>query len=306
MGAEQQVVYGVTEAVDRKCEICSSAEVQFLYRLPCYDGPYKATRSEEARPYWRCSNCGFVFTTSYDPTLYESYYRALAEDYHELHDGEQSRYELVRHALNGNRSLRILDYGCGAGTFLSSLPASYEKYGIELSKSAAAEAERKGIRVVTPNALREPGLRRSFDVVVSIDVVEHVSSLSELRSLFADSLRDGVLLLLLTGNVESHAARKAGRYWYYLQYAEHISFLAERSTRSWLEPAFDEISFQEINHHPSTLGERISSLAKFPAAWVLEKAGVIQRLKRFPKLHLTRDHFLVSARRRSFNGGCGG
>lgn len=291
---------------DRKCEICASSAAEFLYRLPCYDGPYTDATSEECRSFWKCANCGFVFTTGYDPKLYESYYSALPEDYHRLHDIDRSRYELIRRELNGHGSLRILDYGCGNGEFLSSLPSAYEKYGVEVSERAAAEARRRGIRVLPPNDLRKPELRRSFDVVVSIDVVEHVSGLSELRNHFRDSLRDGGLLLLLTGNAEGRAARKAGRYWYYHQYAEHVSFLGERSARIWLESEFQEISFQEISHHPPTFNEKFGSLAKFPIAWTLEKAGLIHHLRRFPKLYPPCDHFLVSARRRLSNGGSTG
>jgi hypothetical protein len=170
---------------------------------------------------------------------------------------------------------------------------------------AASKAQKRGISIVTSDELREPGLRHSFDVVVSIDVVEHVSGLSVLRSLFSDSLRAAGILLLMTGNVDSRAAQRAGRYWYYHQYAEHISFLGERSARVWLEPDFEEVFFREIIHYPLSLVEQFKCLAKFPVALTLEKVGLIQHLKKYPKLYPVHDHFLITARRRPSNGGVG-
>lgn len=106
-------------------------------------------------------------------------------------------------ALEG---LRILDIGCGGG--LLTLPLA--RLGADMwaptpvpptSRAAAAHAEAQGVAVdwrATAEALSAAG--ETFDVVVAMEIVEHVADLPLFLREVAKMVRPGGLLLLATLN----------------------------------------------------------------------------------------------------------
>jgi SAM-dependent methyltransferase len=81
-----------------------------------------------------------------------------------------------------NDQMRVLDFGCGGGFMLASLPAR-ERWGVEINPAAALEAATRLDRVVASVSDIPPDQR--FDVIVSHHALEHVErpldSLRELR-----------------------------------------------------------------------------------------------------------------------------
>jgi SAM-dependent methyltransferase len=222
----------------------------------------------------------------------------LNGDYHDSHDKDISRYHAVRRILDLNSVRRILDWGCGTGTFLSLLPPSVEKFGVETSHEAAEKARGKGIKTFLPSDKGLSELNGSFDAITGIDIVEHIADLNSLKVSFANLLRPGGRLVLVTGDLESPSAKATGRYWYYMHLAEHISFLSENSVRLWLESEFEDIKVARTSHHKVARKTAIYLALVFRAAWVLEKAGLAASLKKSAKRFVDCDHMLVTARRR--------
>jgi SAM-dependent methyltransferase len=82
-------------------------------------------------------------------------------------------------SLEQTKNARILDLGCGSGEFSREIMGSVgaELYGIEMSKEHAKQACKNGVSVVIGNIDRGlPFKDNSFDIVVSNQVIEHVSS----------------------------------------------------------------------------------------------------------------------------------
>lgn len=105
------------------------------------------------------------------------------------------------------RSLDILDIGCGGGLLCEPLARLGARVlGIDAaaeSVAAAAEhAARGGLnieyRVATPESLAETG--RSFDAVISMEVVEHVDDVDAFLAASGTLVRPGGVLLLSTLN----------------------------------------------------------------------------------------------------------
>ncbi|MGH8892333.1 MAG: methyltransferase domain-containing protein [Actinomycetes bacterium] len=114
------------------------------------------------------------------------------------------RWEVVHRLLPPpDRSLRVLEVGCGQGGFGARLAQSYEYLGVEPDATSSGVARRRladaggrgevrhgDLSVVTPD--------ESFDLVCAFEVIEHIEDdHSALRS-WADRLRPGGSVLLST------------------------------------------------------------------------------------------------------------
>ena len=80
---------------------------------------------------------------------------------------------LVKQAVPGAK--RMLDVGCGTGAVLTELGALGETVGVDFSPLALEFANERGLKpLVLGDAQKLPFREGSFDVVVSLDTVEHV------------------------------------------------------------------------------------------------------------------------------------
>lgn len=126
-----------------------------------------------------------------------------------------------------DRNLRILDVGCGTGSFLRALAtAGYrDVWGIELSDYAAAIArERTGARVLVGDILDADLPAASFDVINATEVIEH---LRDPRLFFArvhELLAPGGVFVYSTGNARGLYARVLGKRWPYLHPEGHLFY----------------------------------------------------------------------------------
>jgi 2-polyprenyl-6-hydroxyphenyl methylase/3-demethylubiquinone-9 3-methyltransferase len=144
------------------------------------------------------------------------------------------RFERDGKRLDALAGLRVLDIGCGAGILsepLARLGASVvgadpAEANIEAAKLHAAEA---GVavdyRATTAEALAEVGER--FDVVLAMEVVEHVADLSLFVKRCAEMVKPGGLMITATLNrtLKSFALAIVG--------AEYVLRWLPRGTHQW-------------------------------------------------------------------------
>jgi SAM-dependent methyltransferase len=282
-----------------ECALCRKGTPELAFALPVFDGPYANDSGNTMRSFSRCSECGFVFVEPFEVDRYLSYYNNLNGPYHYQHDTDTSRYRTTVSMLGRSEVHCVLDWGCGTGEFLSVLPDGVTKYGIELSVAARKVAQKRGIELLCENDLDKGGFSRFFDAVTAIDLAEHIRDLPGWRRKIAAVLRPGGHFIFMTGNLESWAARTLGRRWYYLHYAEHVSFLTETAARMWLAPDFEDIQIEPATHHEVTAMDFTKCAAKFGAAWSVEKLGMAAKFRIQASLPAMSDHMLVRARRRS-------
>ena|ERR1700674_5603418 len=105
---------------------------------------------------------------------------------------------------------RILDLGCGSG-WLSAILAQFgPTTGVDLSDHAVREASKRypWVQFYAANILEwnERSQLGEFDVVVSQEVIEHVSDQLKYLSTAVNFLRDGGFLLLTTPNARAFGA----------------------------------------------------------------------------------------------------
>jgi SAM-dependent methyltransferase len=120
-----------------------------------------------------------------------------AEDRHWWYRGRRTVLDGVIADLELPTNARILDAGCGSGRFMVDLAKRGEVKGVELSDTSVALARQRGIgEVVAGSVLEMPFADASFDLAVSLDVIEHleddIAALRELRRAVAPG---GALLI---------------------------------------------------------------------------------------------------------------
>ncbi len=118
---------------------------------------------------------------------------------------------------------RILDVGCGDGTFLRIARAlGWAVQGLEPDPKAAAVARGHGIDVIESPIERAPLPVDSFDVITMSHVIEHVPDPVSVLAAARRALRPDGDLLVFTPNAESWGHAMFGRAWLHLDPPRHL------------------------------------------------------------------------------------
>jgi SAM-dependent methyltransferase len=120
-----------------------------------------------------------------------------AEDRHWWYRGRRTVLDGVIAGLGLPAEPRILDAGCGSGRFMVELAKLGAVTGVELSDTSVSLArERQLGEVVAGSVLEMPFSENSFDLAVSLDVIEHLDDdLAALRELRRAVAPGGALLV---------------------------------------------------------------------------------------------------------------
>ncbi len=120
-----------------------------------------------------------------------------AEDRHWWYRGRRTVLDVVIAELGLPVPARILDAGCGSGRNMVELARHGSVTGIELSETSVALARgRDAGEVLTGSILEMPFAQDSFDLAVSLDVIEHLEDdLAALRELRRTVTPGGALLV---------------------------------------------------------------------------------------------------------------
>ncbi len=162
---------------------------------------------------YECQNCGFSF---FNPSFSggERFYRDLEhQGYFASLRPEFSR--TLKFARQQNLT-RILDVGCGSGTFLDlAKAAGHEVCGIELNKAAGEKAQKKGHVVFKEllDQLDETKTGGVFDLITFFQVLEHVAD--------PVGVMKGAISLLKPGGYIAIAVPSAGGVYRLVPYDAH-------------------------------------------------------------------------------------
>ncbi len=153
-------------------------------------------------------------TDSYEDYLkkskayYDRRFGQVADDAYAPHQEEVLRWNHIRRAVRRMAPRQgkpaILDFGCGRG-WMSGLLAEFGSVtGVDLSPDAIelAKSRHPGIEFVCVDAADDVGkvLARTFDIVVSSEVIEHVLKQEEYMRNVIALLKPGGALVLTTPN----------------------------------------------------------------------------------------------------------
>jgi 2-polyprenyl-3-methyl-5-hydroxy-6-metoxy-1,4-benzoquinol methylase len=205
--------------------------------------PPQALYQVRGFPIVRCSACGLGRTLiphDFDPA--EIYTRAYFQggqrdgyaDYQGSHDSlaAEFRHVLADIATAGATQGRLLEIGCAYGFFMEEARAFFQVSGVELAEDAVAACRARGLEVVRRADEAFYGERGPFDVVVMLDVIEHLTNPADLLRELHRHTRRGGLLVITTGDFGSLVARTMGRHWRLMTPPQHLwYFTAEAISR---------------------------------------------------------------------------
>jgi SAM-dependent methyltransferase len=204
----------------------------------------------------QCRGCGLgrTETTGFDPSRYytgDYFAGGHSDGYADYRGTEQVlRREFARTVDFIRRYCprgRLLDVGCAYGFFLQEAKPFFDVSGIELAEDAAAHARRSGLDVVTGVA-DEAVLGRlgAMDVIVLLDVIEHLPSPRETLALCARHLNPDGIIVITTGDFGSLSARLAGARWRLMTPPQHLWFFSRESVRRMAAPL--GLAVEHIDH----------------------------------------------------------
>lgn len=189
----------------------------------------------------RCEECGLGRTEAggFDPSDYYTadYFSGKRSDGYADYLGAENvlRREFARTVTfirSFGSSGRLLEVGCAYGFLLQEAKRDFEVAGIELAGEAAEHCRRSGLPVFSGSAderlLNELG---DFDVIVMLDVIEHLAAPRETVALLARHLKPGGIMVLTTGDFGALPARLAGRRWRLMTPPQHLWFFSKESMR---------------------------------------------------------------------------
>jgi 2-polyprenyl-3-methyl-5-hydroxy-6-metoxy-1,4-benzoquinol methylase len=138
---------------------------------------------------------------------------------------------------------KLLEIGCAAGYFLRvARDRGWNAFGLELS-DAAAEFGRKqlglDIETGTIETTRYPN--ESFDVIVGMDVIEHVPDPHIFVKRAGELLKENGLLMVATPNVASLAAWLRKSKWPHFRPPEHLHYFAPKTIAYLISPHFARV-----------------------------------------------------------------
>jgi SAM-dependent methyltransferase len=221
-----------------------------------------------------------------------------AEDRHWWYRGRRKVLDGILAGLGLPANARILDAGCGSGRNMVELAHFGTVTGVELSQTSVALARARDVgEVIAGSALEMPFADDSFDLAVTLDVIEHLeddlAALRELRRVVAPG---GALLVtvpayqwLWSGHDEiNHHHRRYTRR-SLQRVAQQAGWMQLRTTyfNSLLLPVAIMLRVLERVNTKTTESSLDLWVPPAPANWLLERpltleAAVIARGARIP------------------------
>ncbi len=159
----------------------------------------------------------------------------------------------------------LLEIGCGYGFFLDEAKFFFPRLaGVELSAKAGKTAgHNSGASVFVGRADMLPPGMNNFDIIIMINVIEHVYAPVPLLLSLRERLTAGGVIVVATPDIGSLWYRMMKKRWPSFKIPEHVAFYGKKTLGNLLSRA----GFQSIGAIPYSHA--------FPLGLIAEKFGVI-------------------------------
>ncbi len=196
--------------------------------------------------YWRCRQCGHVFTFPLPSQAQEKDYYDRA--YSTKHFEQERRWfevlanrrmEVIESSQPRSAGRRLLDVGCGYGLFLDEARrrgwTTVGIEGAEASARVAGEALGLDVRIGDIRSLLRKEEANSLDVITFWHVLEHLREPGAVLQTAIEKLRPHGRLVVNCPNLDSAIFKMVGRGWSWIYTPGHIQYFSLGGARSYLE-----------------------------------------------------------------------
>jgi 2-polyprenyl-3-methyl-5-hydroxy-6-metoxy-1,4-benzoquinol methylase len=196
-----------------------------------------------------CRVCSYVFSnpTPREEDLVNFYSLLEDEEYSQEAEGRAKNFKTILKRLNklkkpGNR---LLDVGAASGIFLDlARKEGYEIYGIEPSRSLVKEAKEQYDISLFCGTLKNYPDPKKFSVIALIDIIEHLTDPVSFLEQVSSRLQKNGILVLVTPDIRSVAARMTGKKWWHYRIA-HLNFFNKKSLHTLIKKSGLEMLSQK-------------------------------------------------------------
>ena len=221
------------EALKDNCPLYKNCKWEFLYysRFNNYN-----------LPVYKCSNCLLqtIFPKPNLETLYSKEYFTGESKFSYKDERSFEKYERIvwkarlKNIQKYKPKGKILEIGSSFGGFLNCAKEfGYEVLGVEISDYASKHANNRNVNTICGNFL-EVDLNQKFDIIILIEVIEHLPYPDKVFEKLSKHLNANGLLILQTANFDGlQAISEKENYHYYLP--GHFYYYSESNLRQILD-----------------------------------------------------------------------
>lgn len=147
----------------------------------------------------------------------------------EVRAGHHEDYEAILRMIGKPKErLRLLEVGCANGSFLMTASQAFDVEGVEINNSTAEVARQNGFKVKTGRIADVEG-EALYDIVVMLQVIEHIVRPGELIREIVRLLKPGGYFYLDMPNVDSASFNYLGERHMHISSYGHVSMFNRES-----------------------------------------------------------------------------
>ena len=273
--------------LSKNCPDCFSSELKLIGKLADVDefSGNLLHKPIEGGNLYLCLKCELKFRLPIlDMTEYFDLYNTGDPNW--LFDENRNDWKILKKFILKQIPAKgkVLDFGCNMGDILNRLPDKYEKYGIEINKISADIARNKTNATIW-NGFDDIPAELEFDIIYSIDVIEHLSSPRNFVINALSHIKKGGYIVLMSGNSNNFFWKISGSKWWYSVFPEHISFIS----KTWAIKLCESIDDLEVTYVRNyfNIEKPLIKRVKWFLIWILNfvsQKGSKFLFKKLPKL----------------------
>lgn len=242
----------------------------------------------------RCTGCSLLFKHPFVPDAdLIACYTASSEDNWE-HDPDpiKRRFDTLKVLTEAHApGKRVLDIGCSNGALLMHLGDGFDRFGLEPSAEASRVASQRGVTMLG-STLDDLEKGAQFDIILAIDVLEHLTDPAAFVRHINDHLNSGGIFVALTGDHEAFGWSLQGNAYWYAALPEHQVFYCRHTIEHLAKSnIMSLVSYQRISHARQKSSRIIRDGIRGTIHGTLRKCG-ISKHRPAPGWLPAKDHML--------------